>query len=170
MEQKQIIIRFMKEEDIELLASAPFPWSTPQKTKKKWDQYYKEQKTDIRIVCIVLEGFNIIGYGSLLFQSKYPYFVGHPEIQDLWIFEEHRKKGIGARLIGCLEEHAKNREFKEVGLGVGLYKDYGSAQKLYAHLGYLPDGRGVTYQYQPTIPGKSYPLDDDLVIWLKKQL
>jgi len=58
--------------------------------------------------------------------------------------------------------------YKQIGIGVGLYKDYGCAQKLYVHLGYVPDGYGVTYKYQPVVPGNSYPVDDDLVIWLKK--
>ena len=44
------------------------------------------------------------------------------------------------------------------------------AQKLYIKMGYVPDGNGVTYKYQPVIPGDLYPVDDDLVIWLKKDL
>jgi hypothetical protein len=50
------------------------------------------------------------------------------------------------------------------------HADYGSAQRLYVRLGYLPDGRGVTYNYQPTVAGQSYPLDDELILWLKKAL
>ena len=42
-------------------------------------------------------------------------------------------------------------------IGVGLYNDYGRAQKLYVHLGYVPDGHGVTYAYQSIVPGESYP-------------
>ena len=41
---------------------------------------------------------------------------------------------------------------------------------LYVHLEYVPDGHGITYKYQPVVPGDSYPVDDDLVIWLKKDL
>jgi hypothetical protein len=39
-----------------------------------------------------------------------------------------------------------------VGLGVGLYPDYGTAQRMYVRRGYLPDGRGVIYynvRYHP---------------------
>ena len=35
---------------------------------------------------------------------------------------------------------------------------------------YIPDGKGVTYNYEPTIPGNSYALDDDLVLWFTKAL
>jgi len=37
-------------------------------------------------------------------------------------------------------------------------------------LGYLPDGYGVTYNYQSVIPGDSAPLDDDLVLWFTKNI
>ena len=36
--------------------------------------------------------------------------------------------------------------------------------------GYIPEGKGVTYNYDHTIPGNSYPLDDDLVLWFTKKL
>ena len=61
-----------------------------------------------------------------------------------------------------------------VGIGVGLYAGedggYGAAQRLYIKRGYIPDGQGVTYNYEPTMPGNSYPLDDDLVLWFLKRL
>ena len=65
---------------------------------------------------------------------------------------------------------AQQENHKQIGIGVGLYKDYGRAQNLYVHLGYVPDGQGVTYKYLPIVPGESYPIDDDLIIWLKKDL
>ena len=52
---------------------------------------------------------------------------------------------------------------------MGLYKDYGPAQKLYSKLGYSPDGNGITYKGQPAIAGQSYVLDDDLILWLTKR-
>ena len=74
------------------------------------------------------------------------------------------------KVIQYLEEAARAGNHKQLGIGVGLYKDYGQAQKLYVQMGYTPDGMGVTYKYQPVVPGKSYFVDDDLVIWLKKDL
>jgi hypothetical protein len=49
-----------------------------------------------------------------------------------------------------------------VGIGVGLYQSYGSAQRLYAKRGYIPDGRGVMYKQQPVTPGFDTCVDDDL--------
>src|SRR5580700_10370596 len=60
--------------------------------------------------------------------------------------------------------------YDQIEIGVGLYRDYGPAQKLYFQLGYAPDGNGITYRGQPTIPGQTYTLDDDLILWLVKIL
>jgi hypothetical protein len=57
-----------------------------------------------------------------------------------------------------------------VGLGVGLYDGYGSAQKLYIAKGYKPDGLGITYDYKSIEPGSQVCLDDDLVLWFTKKL
>lgn len=78
--------------------------------------------------------------------------------------------GLGSQLISWLENLAKEKGYKEIGIGVGLYADYGSAQRLYVRLGYTPDGHRITYKYKPAVPGEPYPLDDDLVLWFKKDL
>ncbi len=73
-------------------------------------------------------------------------------------------------LILHLENIARKEGYKQIGLGVGLYRDYGAAQTLYVRLGYVPDGEGITYKTAFTIPGEQYPIDDDLILWLKKSL
>ena len=60
--------------------------------------------------------------------------------------------------------------YQSIGLGVGLYKDYGHALRIYVDAGYLPDGKGATYQLKPVTPGESYPMDDDLLLWFVKSL
>ncbi len=59
----------------------------------------------------------------------------------MWISAEHRGKGFGKKLVLYLEKMAQQENHKQIGIGVGLYKDYGRAQKLYVHLGYVPDGQ-----------------------------
>lgn len=93
-----------------------------------------------------------------------------PEINAIWIDADHRKKGLGTALIKWLEKLASQEGYQRIGIGVGLYKDYGPAQKLYFELGYSPEGNGITYKGESTIPGQSYPLDDDLILWLAKEL
>ena len=47
---------------------------------------------------------------------------------------------------------------------------YGSAQKLYVKRGYIPDGKGVTYNDVEIIPVQSYPVDDTMILCLTKWL
>lgn len=165
-------IDILRDEDLkDIIKEFSFPWTSPEATETKWKTYSSEQTANDRIVCLARWQGHLIGYGSLLKDSKYPIFKssGIPEIHDVWISEEYRGHGFGKQLICHLEMLAQKENYQTVGLGVGLYKDYGRAQSLYTQLGYVPDGV-VTYQYQLTTPGNSYPLDDDLVIWLKKKL
>ena len=86
---------------------------------------------------------------------------------DLNVLPAFRKAGVASTLLNYAEEAA----FKKsdiIGIGVGLYPDYGAAQRLYVKRAYFPNGLGVTYNYQPVTPGKQYPLDDDLVLWFTK--
>ncbi|KJV55109.1 acetyltransferase family protein [Orientia chuto str. Dubai] len=96
-----------------------------------------------------------------------------PEIMDLNVLPSFRKMGIGSLLLDTAEKEAATKS-QIIGIGVGLYAGedggYGPAQRLYIKRGYIPDGKGVTYNYQPIIPGNSYPLDDDLVLWFTKRL
>jgi GNAT superfamily N-acetyltransferase len=168
-----ISLRQLLAEDINVLASTfCFPWSSIEATTEKWKRYYEEQQKDVRIVCILEKQCQLIGYGTLLRFSEYPYFKTNniPEINDVWIASQERKKGLGTLLITYLEKLAKEEGFEQVGIGVGLYADYGQAQRLYFKLGYAPDGTGITYNYLPIIPGEKYPIDDDLILWLTKSL
>lgn len=172
-DRNKLILQILGEEDLsEIINTFNFPWTSLQATKEKWERYYAEQQRNVRTVCIAKIQSECVGYGSLLWVSEYPGFKNSniPEINDVWISAEHRGNGFGKRLIQHLEGISRQKNHKQIGIGVGLYKDYGSAQKLYVQMGYVPDKNGVTYKCQPVVPGDSYPVDDDLVIWLKKDL
>lgn len=167
------IIREMQEEDIKSLVDHfCFPWSSLQATSHKWQQYYEEHQNQMRTVYIVENEGEIIGYGSLLNASGYSYFkeADIPEINDIWVSEKWRRKGFGKKLIHYIENEARKTGYRKIGLGVGLYADYGTAQKLYFQLSYKPNGKGITYKTIPVIPGESYAVDDDLLLWLIKDL
>ena len=168
---ESILIRPMRQTDIpQIVAKYSFPWSTPDSTQKIWDTYFEEQKNDIRTVALIEKDGEILGYGSLLRVSECASFVSRniPEINAVWIHEDYRKQGLATRLIHWIEDLALQEGYSQIGIGVGLYADYGPAQKLYFRLGFVPDGQGITYSGQPTIFGQSYPLDDELIFWLIK--
>lgn len=139
---------------------------------QKWSRYFQEHSDGTRYVFTAHCEGQPVGYGSLVFQSKYKPFLKSdtPEINDLVVAETFRGKGIASRLITAFESEAAHRQYRQIGLGVGLYSDYGPAQRLYAKLGYVIDGLGITSHYEIVTPGSTVKVDDDLVIWLSKAL
>lgn len=167
------LIRPLIEADLPKIVSRySFPWSTQEESQTLWELYFQEQENRIRTVAVIEEKNEILGYGSLLRNPECPFFAKKniPEINAIWIDEDHRNKGLGTALIQWLEKLAIDEGYPQIGIGVGLYKDYGPAQKLYFKLNYSPEGNGITYKGEPTSPGQSYILDDDLILWLTKDL
>lgn len=166
-------IREMNTTDINILSETfCFPWTTKQQTIEKWSRCFKEHEQQKRTVYLLEKNRHVVGYASLLYFSEYAHFRKNdiPEINDVWIHENFRNQGLGKMLIEYLENMAFKKGYKQIGLGVGLYRDYGSAQRLYYKLGYIPDGNGVTYKGIFVVPGQQYPIDDDLIFWLHKKL
>ena len=95
---------------------------------------------------------------------------GLPEIVDFGVLEKYQRKGIGSKLMDAAEEIA-GQYADTVWLGVGLHSGYGSAQRMYAKRGYIPDGTGVWYQGRPC---EQYETEiennDDLQLFLSKRL
>jgi GNAT superfamily N-acetyltransferase len=139
---------------------------------EKWNRRLAEHEAGERVVLLAVERADILAYGSLLWSPPYPFFheFGIPELQDLVVAQHRRREGIGSRLIAALEQKARKRGCLQIGLGVGLYADYGDAQRLYVKLGYVPDGRGMTSRLAPALGGAQVRVDDDLLLWLVKSL
>lgn len=140
------------------------------KSASLFEDYLHEQNKGERLALVAFVGDIFAGYVTLKMISRYAPFQqnGIPEINDLNVLPQHRNQGIGTKLL----EFAEDAAFKindYVGLGVGLYADYGAAQRLYIKSGYIPNGKGITYDYMPVIPGTTYPVDDDLILWLTKK-
>ncbi|MFO8671942.1 GNAT family N-acetyltransferase [Legionella pneumophila serogroup 1] len=172
--QHSIVIKSLELSDIPALVDA-FQKENWQKPASLFEAYYQEQQHAERLVWLAYFQDQIAGYITLKWISQYEPFAqkGIPEIMDLNVLPSFRKLGIGSSLLITAEEKAAS-QCDVVGIGVGLYGGpdggYGQAQRLYVNRGYLPDGLGVTYGYKPTVPGQTYPLDDDLILWFTKNL
>lgn len=95
---------------------------------------------------------------------------GYPEIVDFNVLKKYQRKGIGNRLMEVAEQIAA-KHADTVCLGVGLSREYGSAQRMYVKRGYIPDGSGVWYQDKQCTQYETVcTVDDDLVLFLSKQL
>lgn len=166
-------IRILREDDIEKLAHTfTAPWMSFEATFQLWERYFEEQRKGVRTACVIEWQSELVGYGSLLRHSEYPFFKEKhiPEINAVWIGDDHREQGLGTRLLKHLEKMAIDEGYTTIGIGVGLYRDYGPAQRMSAKLGYVPDGNGLTYKCTTVVPGETYPVDDDLILWLTKKL
>ncbi len=174
MEKCFTTYKFLSFDDIPTIVSAfsQIGWN---KSASIFEEYLKEAEAGERLVWVAFVHDQFAGYVTLKWQSQYGSFASDhiPEVMDLNVLPPFRKAGVGSMLLDIAEKEAATKS-DLIGIGVGLYAGhdggYGSAQRLYVKRGYVPDGRGVTYNYQPTIPGNSYPLDDDLVLWFMKKL
>lgn len=166
----EIIIRTMQKDDIEKIVCA---FDGP--ADGGFDNYvtrcYKQNQTRERVSFVAFVHSEVAGYVHVIFKSAYPYFVERniPEINDLRVLPAYRRQGVGKRLLEACEKFA-SANYEHIGLGVGLYKDYGSAQRLYAKSGYVPDGQGLMYKNAPVKPGRDVFVDDDLLIYLYKKI
>ncbi|WP_412755135.1 GNAT family N-acetyltransferase [Legionella pneumophila] len=172
--QQSIAIKLLELSDIPVLVDA-FQKANWQKPYVLFEGYHQEQQQSERVVWVAYVQDQIAGYVTLKWTSHYEPFAhkGVPEIMDLNVLPAFRKLGIGNALLTAAEDKAAS-QCDVVGIGVGLYGGpdggYGQAQRLYVNRGYIPDGLGVTYGYKPTIPGETYPLYDDLILWFTKKL
>ncbi|MFE4710048.1 GNAT family N-acetyltransferase [Paenibacillus sp. NPDC056722] len=161
-------IRHMSEDDINLVYQG-LSGHDIQKPLEYIQQCWEENEKGERVTLLAFYENELAGWGHLVFNPHYTYFVeeGIPEIQNLDVIPPLRKRGIGGLLIDALEEQAFAKSDK-VGIGFGLYVDYGTAQRLYVKRGYIPDGRGIMYDNVPVEPGCQVRVDDDLVLFLIK--
>ncbi len=171
MTEELIKIRELTKSDIPIIVEAFKKSQWTIKPASLFEFYLEEKQRENLAAWVAYFNNQFCGYVILNWKSKYQYFRQHniPEIMDLNVLPSFRKNGVGTRLIQQAEKTAASRS-KIVGIDVGLYNDYGSAQKLYVKLGYLPNGDGVTWKYKCVHPGESYPIDDDLILWFTKEL
>jgi GNAT superfamily N-acetyltransferase len=145
-------------------AFAAIGWDKPE---SQYQRYLAEQEAGTRDVLVATVDDVFAGYVTVLWESSY--FEGIPEICDFNVLPTYRRRGIGTALMDAVEAMVAER-FPVVGIGVGLYPDYGQAQRMYVRRGYLPDGRGLIYDGRQVPPMETIRNDDDATLMFTKQL
>jgi GNAT superfamily N-acetyltransferase len=167
-EYAMIQVRQMTEEDVELVYQV-FTEHHIGKSRDYILKCWEENHSGGRITLLAFHNGQFAGSLHLLAKSDYPYFSDNniPEINDFNVIAPLRKLGIGNALMEAAEKIALEK-YGIVGIGVGMYQSYGSAQRMYAKRGYIPDGRGLMYKGQSVTPGSQVCVDDDLVLYFTK--
>ena len=143
-------------------------WDKP---ASQYEKYLDEQDRGMRTVILAFQENGFVGYLTILWSSSYtPFFdAGIPEISDLNVLIDHRKKGVGTSLVAEAEEIVRHRS-SVVGIGVGMDRDYGPAQRLYVKLGYIPDGKGIISHGRYPKFGEQVTVNDSLNLYFTKDL
>jgi GNAT superfamily N-acetyltransferase len=169
-ETPPIVLRALDSADSDVIsrAFAAMGWNKP---AEQYRRYLDEQASGERSVIVAERGGEFAGYATVRWSSSYEPFVraGIPEIEDLNVVNRHRRHGVATALLDEAEARIAVRS-RTAGIGVGLHPGYNAAQRLYGLRGYVPDGRGVTYENRAVAEGELAMFDDALVLRLTKAL
>jgi GNAT superfamily N-acetyltransferase len=134
-------------------------------------RYAAEAEAGSRTAWVSTVNGVMAGYVTLRWDPGYPGIadLGIPEIQDLNVLPQFRRRGIASEMLDRAEAAAARRS-TVVAIGVGLHPGYNAAQVLYVKRGYVPDGLGATYGDRFVQEGETLPFDDSLVLHFTKRL
>ena len=102
---------------------------------------------------IAVHGDDVAGYAAILWESNFHGFRdrGIPLVHQLAVAGPFRRQGVATLLMDAAEQLACERGVTTLGITVGLFDEYGPAQR--------PLGKGM-----------QVTMDDDLIMWLTKEL
>jgi GNAT superfamily N-acetyltransferase len=165
-----LTLRALKHEDCESIAHA-FAAQGWHKPVEQYARYFRQQTAGERDVILAEVDDRFAGYLTIEWHSHYLPFkeAGIPEITDFNVLIALHRRGIGTRLMDEAERRIA-RVSPVAGIGVGLTADYGAAHTLYVRRGYVPDGRGVSYDGRPLAYGGAATVDDSLCLYHTKRL
>ena len=161
----------MVESDVVLIVEAFHAQGWKHEADEKFQKAYQEHVEGKRTVLVAKEGGEFHGYLTVLWESDYGPFKdnGIPEINRFDVLKDHQRRGIGTLLMDVAEKRIAERS-PVAGIGVGMYPAYGPARRLYALRGYIPDGRGLSYDCRHLEWSDEVRVDDSLVLFLTKEL
>jgi GNAT superfamily N-acetyltransferase len=106
-----------------------------------------------------------IGHAHIAWSGTH---LGLPEIQDVFVLPEHRRRGIASRLTEAAEDEARRRGSGRISLSVSQEQNQ-AAKLLYEKLGYVDAGVGpVRVLGQIMIRGRPLEVDDTLLYLVKE--
>lgn len=139
---------------------------------KKDDGYFEHAFEAGAVPVLAYDGGAMAGFALLNWAPRYSLYrrLDIPEIQDLNVLPERRRRGIARAIVAHCETRAREKGCALIGIAVGMTKDYGPAQIMYAKMGYMPDGNGATYDREGVQANMTYTIDDNFALMLVKPL
>jgi GNAT superfamily N-acetyltransferase len=121
---------------------------------------------------VAAHGHEVVGYVAVLWESAFAGFRdrGIPLVHQVAVAGPFRRQGVATLLMNAAEQLARERGIATLGITVGLFDEYGPAQRLYGRRGYVPDGRGGCRGQHPLSEGMQVTVNHDLIMWLTKDL
>ena len=101
---------------------------------------------------IATDGSDVIGYVAIVWESDYDGFRsrGIPLVHQVAVAGPFLRQGVATLLMDAAEQLVRDRGIATLGITVGLFDEYGPAQRLYGRRGYNPDGRGACRGQRPS--------------------
>jgi ribosomal protein S18 acetylase RimI-like enzyme len=139
----EMVIGPMTPADIDRILETFSVWG---KSRVQYERYLCEQNQNERVVLVAKNRDNVVGYGTLIWESPHgPLNERHiPEILDLNVISKYQGQGIGSALISAAEQEVTSRGGPLIGISVEQTPQYAAANRLYPKLGYEAVGRTET--------------------------
>jgi GNAT superfamily N-acetyltransferase len=166
-----IVIRSMKSDDTQEIYHILEIQNHHPRLEVFEERYKAQERQELLAFIAQFHDGRLAGYVFLYPNAAEGPFGGKgiPEIVDLHVFIEHQRKGIANKFLDTAEEAAAQISDK-VYLGVGVHSGYGAAHRIYFKRGYMPDGTGVWYKGRQLEQYADCRNDDELVLFLSKEL
>jgi GNAT superfamily N-acetyltransferase len=128
-------VKPLEKHELKSLESA-FPFGPPD---KHVERFQRQTRGEVLYLIAWFKG-NPVGHGLLKWvgadEAHIADFYGGqcPDLEDLFVLESMRSKGVGRQLLYSAEQIVRQRGYKQIGLGVGIENTL--AYSLYIQLGY----------------------------------
>jgi GNAT superfamily N-acetyltransferase len=125
-----------------------------------------EREDEDSTYLIAWEDDRPVGHAHIAWSGTH---LGLPEIQDIFVLPEHRRRGIASELTKAAEDEARRRGSDRISLSMSQEQN-SAAKLLYEKLGYVDAGvEPVRVLGQIMLRGSPFDVDDTLV-YLSKDL
>ncbi len=164
-----ITMRLLEARDIPLMVALLPDEDRHARRRQIYDRYLEEQSKGEREEIVAFLDEDYVGRVTIIWHPEYPPFAENntPEISDINVEPDYRRRGIGSILMDESEKRIFERS-DVAGIGFGISADYGPAQRMFVKRGYTPDGRGLWSSERGCIWEFSPVQVDDWVIFLTK--